>query len=380
MLVACVDRIIVPMHDSYNSSIVIDGVITDKPGPYTVKLSSASSIEDSRPMGIPFSAKQVTISDNAGNSEVMTQVEPGTYQTNATGIRGVVGREYFVKVETLDGKIIESIPDKLNPVGAVDSVYYEFESHQPASAPTEYGYRIFVDAHDSNEGEHFIRWAFVGTYIVETKPQYKLCLVRACEPGALYCPLDCSGYAYVEGGELKRGYGYNPATQKVEYMGLECTCCRCWVTPRELEPRVNDKEITSNGLYRKVEVGYVPVNYYTFYEKYRVQVQQMSLSKNAFNYWKAVSAQKKATGSLFQPISGKIPTNLIESSKTLTVGGLFYASAIHKRQIYLDRYTNKVDLSRIPRDCFNREGPMGESCLLGFQGSYSTNQQPADWK
>jgi hypothetical protein len=127
-------------------------------------------------------------------------------------------------------------------------------------------------------------------------------------------------------------------------------------------------------------VGYVPVNYYTFYEKYRVQILQMSLSKNAFEYWKAVRAQKDGINNLFQPASGKIPTNLFESSGTLTVVGLFSASAIHKRQIFFDRYTpDKVDLSRIPIDCLGREGPMGESCLNAFQGSSATTEKPADW-
>jgi hypothetical protein len=366
-----------PIGDSYTSGIVVDGLITDEPGPYTVKLSKFISIEASKPLGVPATANQVTVFDNVGNSEVLLQTQPGVYQTRADGIRGVIGREYFVRVETTDGKIITSIPDKLNPVGSIDSLYYEFESHQPFSSPTEYGYRIFVNAHDTQEGEHFIRWNFVGTYVVETKPQYHIC-DEGCVGG--YCPLECSGYAYVNG-ELKFGYRYNKTTKELEYVkDLECTCCRCYITPPEVRPTVNDQQIVANGIYSKVEVGYVPVNYYMFYEKYRVQIRQMSISKNAFEYWKAVRAQMDGTNSLFQPASGKIPTNLVESSGTLVVAGLFSASAIHKRQIYLDRYTNKVDLSRIPIDCFAREGPMGESCLNAFQGSHATTEKPADWQ
>jgi hypothetical protein len=176
------------------------------------------------------------------------------------------------------------------------------------------------------------------------------------------------------------GYALNPKTGENEYViGLKCSCCRCWVTPREDIPKVNDAQISKNGMYNKVEVGYVPVNYYTFYEKYRVEVQQMSLSRNAFDYWKAVSAQKLSSGSLFQPITGKIPTNLSDTGHTMEVEGIFFATAITKKQIYLDKNTHRVDI-HVPVDCLGREGPMGESCLLGFQGSYSTNQQPADWR
>ncbi len=373
---SCIERINIPVPGSPSHILVIDGFITDQPGPYTVKLSSSMDIDDAAPLGYPVTVKKVTLFDNAGHSEVLQQSDRGIYQTLPNGMRGVVGREYFIRVETNDGKVIESLPDRMNPVGTVDSVYYEFESRQPEAAPTENGYRIFINAHDSQEGEHYLRWKFIGTYVVQTQPQYKLCEVSPCL--ALYCPLKCSGYSYVNG-VLHEGYAFNPVTKKVEYViGLSCTCCRCWISPREDKPRVNNGQISANGVYHKVEVGYVPVNYYTFFEKYRVEIQQMSLSRAAFDYWKAIQQQKESVGNLFQPVTGKIPTNLYETGKTMEVQGIFYASAITKKQIYLDKNTNRLDL-RVPVDCFAREGPMGENCLLGFPGSYATNLRPADW-
>jgi hypothetical protein len=381
LLDSCLDRIYIPVPSEDLTDIIVDGQITDEPGPYTVKLTKGIKIDDSRQVGEPIYAKRITLFDNAGTEEVLEQTGNGIYQTKPGGIQGVIGREYFIRIETYGGNVIESLPDRMNPVGEVDSIYYEFESHQPVDAPTEYGYRIFIDAHNDPGNDNYLRWKFTGTYVVETLPQYNIHSVPpACPtPGCLsYCPLPCSGYAYVNG-ELKKGYAYNPKTNMIEYTGVECTCCRCWVTPREDKPKVSDNQISKNGKFVKVEMGYVPINYYTFFEKYRVEIRQMSLSRAAFDYWKVVQSQKEATNSLFQPVTGKVPTNLFETTKGSGVQGIFYAAAITKRQIYLDKTTHKVDI-RVPVDCLGREGAMGEDCSTAFPGSMSTYQQPADWK
>ncbi len=371
---ACIDRINIPTPSVYAKDIVVDGLITDAPGPYTVRLSQAIKIDAALPLGQPVSAKKITMFDNVGNVEVLEEKDKGIYQTKAGGMQGVVGREYHIRIETSDGQVFESLPDKMTPTGAVDSIYYEFETHQPATAPTEYGYRIFIDAH-TMPGDDYVRWKFEGTYVVETLPQFKV------GDGCTIGPLPCSGYARVDG-EIRKGYAYNPHTGQPEYViGLECTCCRCWVTPREAKPKVNDGQLSKDGKYNKVEVGYVPLNFYTFFEKYRVEIRQMSLSRTAFDYWHAIQLQKEGIGSLFQPITGKIPTNLSEESKTTGIQGIFYASAVTKRQIYLDRNTHPAEVY-VPKDCQlpPREGAVGEDCRIAFPGSVSTTVQPADWK
>ena len=350
---SCVDRIIYSLPEEYDQMLIVDGLITNEPGPYTVKLSKTISVNSSLPLGVPISAKRVTLFDNQGHSEILNEKEIGVYQTTPNGMQGVIGNEYHIRIEKMDGQIFESLPDKLYPVGEIDSLYYQFESFQPPTSPTEYGYRIFIDAHSYSNENEYIRWRFTGTFIADTEPQYKL-----CPNGCNYCPLECSGALVGSQG---------------------CTCCRCWVTQYEDKPTVNDNQIISQGKYKAIEVGYVPVNFYTFMEKYRVQVEQMSLSENAYRYWKSVKAQKDAINSLFQPITGKIKTNISELSQTMEIQGIFYASAINRRQIYLSQATNKVFV-QIPMDCMAREGAMGQSCLLGFPGFGTSTEPPADWK
>ncbi|MFN8312801.1 MAG: DUF4249 domain-containing protein [Cyclobacteriaceae bacterium] len=377
---ACIDRIDLVIPPSTLGDIVVDGLITSDPGPYTVRLNSVIRSDDSRPLGIPLTAVKVVMYDDQGNSEEMEQVIDGEYQTSPAGMRGVVGRSYHIRIEMGDGSVFESIPDKLGPVGTVDSVFWEFETALKTDGPPEYRYRIFMNASAATGEDKYYRWKLNGTYVVKTEPKYTHCPFAPCR----WCPDPCSGAAIIAGvSEPQEGYAYNPATKEIEYViGLSCTCCRCWVTAAELKPRVTDTKLSSNGKFLNVEVGTIPVNYYTFWEKYRAEVQQMSLSRQAFDYWYAVQAQKEGIGSLFQPIGGKIPTNLFEINGKKRVYGIFYAASISRKQIYLDKNTRRIPEIRVPEDDCNgilRAGPIGKDCRIAFPGQRSTTTRPADW-
>ena len=75
--------------------IVIEGLITDRPGPYAVTISKSGSYFD-QPVLPPVSGALVIISDNTGKTDTLTETKPGTYLTLKT--RGIPGRTYTLKV------------------------------------------------------------------------------------------------------------------------------------------------------------------------------------------------------------------------------------------------------------------------------------------
>jgi len=108
----------------------------------------------------------------------------------------------------------------------------------------------------------------------------------------------------------------------------------------------------------------------------------MSLTQTAYTYWKSIASQKEAVGSLFQPITGKISSNLFEINNAQGVQGIFYAAAITKKQIYLDKNSHPAEVY-VPQDFCNdvvRSGAVGLDCRIAFPGSASTTQRPADWR
>ena len=146
---ACVDRITIKVPVLPSALFTVDGLITDEPGPYTIQLTSAIRVDGGLTRGgEAISVKKITLYDDIGNEEILSEITQGTYQTKPDGIRGKIGREYHIRIEANDGTIYESLPDKMNPVGEVDTIYHRFQSFQPTNSPTEYGYRISIDAHD----------------------------------------------------------------------------------------------------------------------------------------------------------------------------------------------------------------------------------------
>ena len=108
---ACVDRINLEdfggeeLRSAEVYGMVVDGFISDQPGPYTVSVNTSFDPESSRNIKNPVSELIIDLSDNAGNSERLTEISPGTYQTRADGIRGTTGRAYTLTILTPDGQI-----------------------------------------------------------------------------------------------------------------------------------------------------------------------------------------------------------------------------------------------------------------------------------
>lgn len=103
--------------NSTDPRIVIDANITDEPGPYFVKLTKTINFDQSNVFP-PVTGATVTVSDDAGNTETLTEATPGIYQTSTT--TGVAGRTYTLSV-TASGKTYTST-SKLYPAIPVDSL------------------------------------------------------------------------------------------------------------------------------------------------------------------------------------------------------------------------------------------------------------------
>jgi len=82
-------------YKSNQSRIIIEGNITNEPGPYFVKITKSISLTDIGNYPSIDNAV-VTISDNAGNSEILTAQGNGMYRTSM--LSGVEGRTYTLTV------------------------------------------------------------------------------------------------------------------------------------------------------------------------------------------------------------------------------------------------------------------------------------------
>lgn len=333
LLSACVDRIEFDAPDA-TSQLVVEGMITDSPAPYVVKISNASSLSIDSVYQIPVSNIKVKLHDDEGNAEDFIEIEAGTYATSGN-ITGKIGHAYHITLETTNGKIFESVPDTIHATGQIEEISYEFESRV---ATVDFGksqsdvFKIYLN---SNAGErsgpgNYVRWRFTGTYKVVTNPELYWYWASGFP---LKAPWQCSGYIVVPAGELPPTPPGEGRLEKVD----ECTCCDCWVNQYEDKPQLSDTELINDNRFNHIKVTEVPINQATFYEKYRVSVEQMSLSKTAFDFFKLMRAQKENANSLFQPPSSGLRGNIFAVNSKESIVGLFWATSISTKAIVIQR-------------------------------------------
>ena len=104
--------------------IVIEGTITDRNEPCTVKITK--TVDYFTPGEYPtVTGAVVMVSDDAGNSAALEETDPGVYQTSA--IQGVEGRTYTLKVNAENQEYTAT--SVMQQAAEIDSVVCKFETH-----------------------------------------------------------------------------------------------------------------------------------------------------------------------------------------------------------------------------------------------------------
>jgi hypothetical protein len=118
-----------PVVDNMNNIVIVDGFVADQPGMSYIKLSTNKE-DDNGPD--PLRDAIIHISDEHGNISVFLEdrdVRPGHYYPERD-FAGTAGRSYTLHIETEEGEIYESLPQKMLPAATVDSVYPEYATKQ----------------------------------------------------------------------------------------------------------------------------------------------------------------------------------------------------------------------------------------------------------
>jgi hypothetical protein len=361
---ACVDRITFDIGVTATFPVVVEGHISNQPGPYKIQISKAFDIESQYSIRTPITVNKVVLSDNVGNQEELIPVND-EYQTSQNGMRGVIGRAYSLRVELRDGRIYESIPDTLLPAGKLDSIYFDFKEEKTLEGTSAYSFDILFNSSSGDLNDFYFLWKFTGTFRAETNPE----LASVERYGCTYYNGKCN-WKPVCSGLLNVAYPDYPPNF---IQDKPCECCTCWYSIFNDKLTLSDNQLLQLGRFNNIVVQSVPVNGWIFMHKLHVNVSQQSLSPRAFAFWKAIKDQKEAVNSLFQPVTGKIPTNFIQiSGPSSPLSGFFYSTSVSEKSIYITR-DDVPNTSIIPAT-----PPWEDSCLTLFPNA--TNTKPDFWQ
>lgn len=167
LLTSCEKEITVDLN-SADQQIIIEGNVTDQPGPYTVKITKTVNFTDDNDNQYPpVTNAVVSISDNTGFSETLTETAPGVYITNQ--LVGSPLKTYTLKVNA-EGKEYQAnstMPAKVN----LDSLRFTLIEGGPGSGngnnyftiplyqdPTAKGnnYRFILTVDNVRNDEYFV--------------------------------------------------------------------------------------------------------------------------------------------------------------------------------------------------------------------------------
>jgi hypothetical protein len=324
----CVERYYPEEDDLKTGTLVINAHLTDQPGHQVIEISRSLTLI--HPSSDPVSGGFAELIREDGEFSEFSEDRPGYYGCDLDDQFLQTGMSYMVHVITPDGKEYESELDKLRPVPAIDSIYYEVES---ASNQTEGdsidGIRFYIDFVYNDEAYEYIRWEVTETYEFHNPDMeaFIMDVDRRTKP----LP-DTSNYRV------------------------------CYITKQLYEIHSMDLGYIDFGIYIRKPFSFVPNNQIEqkLKHKYSLLVKQYSMGEEAFHYWNELKKTSQEQGFLFDRQPAILKSNIHnvndEEEKVL---GFFSMSGVTEARGFAEK-PEGIDLSLYEWYCFPVPGkPLG---------------------
>jgi hypothetical protein len=270
-----------PNITSSAGTLVVDGKISNKNGPYKVSLFRTTAINSSDTI-IPEVGAAVIIHCDDGNSTHLTEFTRGIYLSTDPEFKGEINKSYWVEIVTQNGNSFESIPEKIqNPLNISD-IYAEVKDKVIDIDNTINTIQFFYDAKDDQNEANYVFWKYQESWEWRTIDN----IPKSDDP-AFVC------------------YPYSNS---------------------------NDILIYNSSILDVKDIKHLPLSTITendikFLYKYYLRVNASVISKRCYDFWKSVQSISQSNGSLFDVNPSKVNGKIICCDHDPEVLGYFQASA-----------------------------------------------------
>lgn len=297
-MVSCIEDLGVFVGES--GSLIVDGLITNEPGPHVIQLTMTREFNTSPDYDAVEGADVRVISED-GVEIKLNDTFKGVYETPEAFI-GKVGTAYQLKVRLNSGAEYYSDFETLSDVPVIDSIYYENVQKEVLSEEDvlfeETRVGIFIDYCDDEQVSNYYRWRYLETY-------------------EIYAPKNNAEEVSV------RGCSY---TQIVS---------NCWVDDYDSDFLAIQNDFLMNGQDIIKQEIFSAIIDRKFAIGYSVEIQQYSLTQQAYEYWEAIENQLENNGTIFETNNYQIRGNIHSSEENELVLGYFEASAVSRKRLLL---------------------------------------------
>ena len=328
---ACTERFYPELND-FQNNLVVDGQITDAPGPYTVALSLSSDLD--RIEYKPLENAVVKIVEESGESETLVEINPGEYQT--IDLQGTAGKSYKLSIETIEGNTYESSYQLLRAAPAISEVYAEVENKYFVDINAEAaGYQFYVDSEPVGDDATYLMWLTEATFRYEAN-----------------APIE---FTFVD--------------RVVTPFPSPSSLFNCWRTDTVNNVTTYSTANFSNPAVEGVPLHFIKSTDISLSQRYSPLVKQYSLSKDAYDFWTGISAQLSSDAALYttQPYQIRGNVQNIENSEEPVLGFFLVAGLTEKRVFF----NPPPEVELFSRDCLYD--------YMAYSSLFIGSTPPGDW-
>lgn len=334
--------------------IVVEGLVTNAPGPYYIKLSKAVQFNSGQTPE-PLQGAQVIVTDSYDRNFTFNESSPGTYQSPA-GLTGTVGVSYTLRIVLPNGETYESFPQEMKPLFNIASLIAKKV--------------VKTEAVETNFGN---------IEIVETPG---INAILSINEGAVSNPKvrfqsDIMVQYNREITDKGQGLSNNPPDPP------EIPMWYCWKIFSKAEGTANINLPNTNNQPSDINnsvVAFIPKRINRYYllapDEYlmhlMLRVKLYSLSDDSYKYYHDIYKQLSSDGSLFAPIASQLFSNIrcISNPKKPAIG-LFEVSAESVASFIVTEIFSADTVYFTPTDKFI--SPPSPNCLYNIKPPFWGN-------
>lgn len=309
--------------------LVVEGSITNDSVPYAVRLTYSGPYENGLSVPDEYLEKEaeVSISDDEGKTASLAYKGNGVYETTDSNYVGQPGRSYQLAIRLKDGRKYISKPEKMkNPV-PISNVTAVYSAARSFNYPTSI--HVFIDTKDPAQEENYYKWNFYSWTMRQTH--------------GINCGFGCVMYEY------------------------------CYQKFTDKEVRLFSDASSNGGEIRNREVGFSYV--YTYGDDF-INIDQLSLTREAYQFWQRYEDQVARSGSILDPLPSAIKGNVYNEADPADFAlGYFFASSVARRRVQLVPYGVTQYLLDLTARQYIPDGP--KICFEAFPNALPYPPPPA---
>ncbi len=146
--------------------LVVDGAVTDQPGPYVVKLTTTAPYFENQATP-PVTGARLVLTSSDGPQETLREQRPGVYVSGGT-VRGRVGGRYTLAIETA-GEHYQAETELRRPL-PVDSIRAEYHRDGEPTY-TRDGYYIYYYGQEQAGKGDYVRFKVFRNGVLRNLPE-----------------------------------------------------------------------------------------------------------------------------------------------------------------------------------------------------------------